>query len=606
MARTEPIEIPFATTGDKEASQRLTAFGKSLAELAENEKKAFEKSNAKKHYAELTDAQKDALVSMKKYADEQERLSKSEQDGRKGAINSWTEFRSAYSAVIDVVKQGTEFVMEAYGEYGKLVETVRDLSLVSGMSAEESSRFVNVLSDFDLTADDATKAAQALKEQGLSPSIETIIQLSKEFKNIQDPAERLDFIQKNLGGSGSKWVNILNQEEDALRSMNSEVGESFVLSEKQIAEYERQKQAIDALSDSWEGFKLDVGAAFGEVVLSLDKGSEAFRRADEAMRNQGITVTDGVRRSQKYKDALLEAEQAIEAEINAQIKSTETNQAASVSTEELAEQQKKLAEQNKKLSEQLQSQISLIDKMQSAEDAYTEKSQSLAEQRAEAEANLAEIKRQGWWDGSKQMQDAISKVEDIKDAEAKLAEERAKQSLQFISNILQEQLARDGWTQAEFDAFAKQQEAWGLWSADTVAKSKAAWEEANKITAAINGIPAEKNVTINLITAAQAQANVTASGSANYVQQLGTQVRDSGGSGDPGSMYMIGKGAQPEMFIPSTAGQFIPNADKLIGGNTQQKADPETNALLRKIANQKPMDEAKLARLVRDIALQRG
>jgi hypothetical protein len=41
--------------------------------------------------------------------------------------------------------------------------------------------------------------------------------------------------------------------------------------------------------------------------------------------------------------------------------------------------------------------------------------------------------------------------------------------------------------------------------------------------------------------------------------------RDSGGVGIAGTPYLIGKGAQPEMFVPSTNGTFIPNANK-IGG----------------------------------------
>lgn len=44
--------------------------------------------------------------------------------------------------------------------------------------------------------------------------------------------------------------------------------------------------------------------------------------------------------------------------------------------------------------------------------------------------------------------------------------------------------------------------------------------------------------------------------------------RDSGGPGRAGNAYMIGKGAQPEMFIPSTSGTFIPNADKMMGGSS--------------------------------------
>jgi len=45
-------------------------------------------------------------------------------------------------------------------------------------------------------------------------------------------------------------------------------------------------------------------------------------------------------------------------------------------------------------------------------------------------------------------------------------------------------------------------------------------------------------------------------------------TRDSGGSGSAGTPYMIGKGAQPELFIPDSNGTFIPNADKLGGGTT--------------------------------------
>lgn len=40
-------------------------------------------------------------------------------------------------------------------------------------------------------------------------------------------------------------------------------------------------------------------------------------------------------------------------------------------------------------------------------------------------------------------------------------------------------------------------------------------------------------------------------------------TRDSGGRGAPGQSYMIGMGAQPEVFVPDTAGTFIPNADRL-------------------------------------------
>jgi TP901 family phage tail tape measure protein len=63
----------------------------------------------------------------------------------------------------------------------------------------------------------------------------------------------------------------------------------------------------------------------------------------------------------------------------------------------------------------------------------------------------------------------------------------------------------------------------------------------------------------------------------DYIARGGTvdQSRDSGGPGKAGTPYLIGRGAQPEVFIPSTDGTFIPNFDKVLaqgggGGDTYQ------------------------------------
>lgn len=45
-------------------------------------------------------------------------------------------------------------------------------------------------------------------------------------------------------------------------------------------------------------------------------------------------------------------------------------------------------------------------------------------------------------------------------------------------------------------------------------------------------------------------------------------TRDVGGRGEPGKAYVINPKAGPEMFVPSTAGEFIPNIDEKMGGGT--------------------------------------
>lgn len=51
----------------------------------------------------------------------------------------------------------------------------------------------------------------------------------------------------------------------------------------------------------------------------------------------------------------------------------------------------------------------------------------------------------------------------------------------------------------------------------------------------------------------------------NFAKGIFGGSRDSGGSGKPGTAYLIGKGAQPELFVPDRPGQFIP-ANQWMGG----------------------------------------
>jgi hypothetical protein len=66
---------------------------------------------------------------------------------------------------------------------------------------------------------------------------------------------------------------------------------------------------------------------------------------------------------------------------------------------------------------------------------------------------------------------------------------------------------------------------------------------------------------------------------------MGLPSRDSGGRGTPGQPYLIGQKAQPEIFIPDSAGTFIPNADELGGGSnfniTIDARDPGAEGRIR-------------------------
>lgn len=487
-----------------------------------------------------------------------------------------TGLNSALSVGSEVLRVVSDAVQKTYGEYAKLSEQIRDLSLVSGTSAEETSRFIQVLDDYQLTAEDATTAARFLKEKGLSPTVDTLVQLSEQFRQIEDPAKRLEFIQENLGRGGAKWVNILNQEEEQLRATAAAIDENLIRSDEQIAKYEQQRLALDALSDSWQATRVGIGSAIGEIVLH----NQAMQRATEILKENGKASYAAQITSREFQEALAQAKQEQQEQTQAML----DNSDAAIQNEAAMED---LIAKQKELSDHLSGQIGLINNIQAADERFTEQSQDLASQRSETEAKLAELRRQGYWEQSSQIQDQLAKLEEIKTKEQELADERAKQSLQFISNILAEQLARDGWTQTEFDAFAAQQEAWGLWSAEAVTAAQAAWQEADKITASINAIPTNKDVTVTIHT-----LGGYAQGTEGY-NNIAYAGRDSGGYGEAGQAYLIGRGAQPEMFVPNTNGTFVPNADRRMGGNWDDSRIVAAIEATR-------ISESKLARLMRD------
>jgi TP901 family phage tail tape measure protein len=104
------------------------------------------------------------------------------------------------------------------------------------------------------------------------------------------------------------------------------------------------------------------------------------------------------------------------------------------------------------------------------------------------------------------------------------------------------------------------------------------WVTDNIITPIRNAL-----ANFNPMEAVQNAGNAVSTGWQN-IQSFGSMVggalgwQDDGGPGTAGVPYMIGTGAQPEMFIPQTNGTFVPNADQLMGGMNFAGANFTINA----------------------------
>lgn len=394
---------------------------------------------------------------------------------------------------------------------------VRDLSLVSGESADSTSRFIQVLDDYELTAQDAMTASKALKEKGLSPTIDTIATLADEFKKIKDPAERMAFVQENLGRGGAKWVNVLNQESDALRQAAASIDPWLVKTDEQIKKAEISRLALDNLGDSWAAFQNRIGDAKNNLIFA----NEASQRAYEILKEQGVAINGATNRTQEYRDALKQAETELLSNAEASIAYNDSLEEQKVKAEEAAAALAELSqsnadiingaiaatEENENYRAKQDEIIAKIAELQAKKDGYysweTDKIQAAQSQIDElnqkydenAEAFIEAQNKKlammaiekiamedgvaGYSDAEYQKARAILETTDVATAAA-FEQEQAQQKL--VQGLLDAGVSGE-----EFGSILKQVGADGVVSMDEVAK-------------ALNNIPSEKNITIGITT----------------------------------------------------------------------------------------------------------
>lgn len=406
-------------------------------------------------------------------------------DNQRGKI---TDLNSALSLGLQVYHAVSQAVSETYGAFQKYAGQVRDLSLITKTGAEETSRFIQVIDDYQLTAEDAETATKALKENGLVPTVETLAKLADQYKKIKDPAEAFKFIQDNLGRGGAKWVNVLNQEGDALRAQAEQVSKNLILSDEQIEKAEKERLAIDALSDAWQGLKVQAGAALGEMILSTQVGD-----AEQAYLDYAKAIGLSVEELEKLRMNVSDTQPEFAVFTDEFNRAREYGEAwAKVLGDDIAPALDEVNNKTIDLSKSNTEYLSLVDNITGRLVNYEQEHANIQQQLDEGKITLEEA-GQKWQE---------------------LADQQELASRRMILSMLQQQLAVDGLDTRETNYLLQIGQRWGVYSSDAVAAAQKAMAEVNTLTGLLNKLPSEKNISINVNT------NYTASGqTAGHNQQ---------------------------------------------------------------------------------------
>lgn len=190
------------------------------------------------------------------------------------AITGFNQALAIAQKVMQVAKRAYEELIEATVDYAM---QVRDMNLLIGASAEESSKLIQAADDVFISYDTMTKAMQAAIRQGVSPTIEGMGQLADQYVAIQDPIAKTKFLMDNFGRAGADLAPLMELGSGGIKELGDEAEKTgLVLDQKGVDSAIRFKEAVDQLNDTVEGLKVSIGMdmlpTLNLLLLAFDRG----------------------------------------------------------------------------------------------------------------------------------------------------------------------------------------------------------------------------------------------------------------------------------------------------------------------------------------------
>lgn len=514
--------------------------------------------------------------------------------------NSYTEFFSA----LGLVQTGLQYAKAAFdatiGAQLEYANAVRQLSNVNGESAESTSRLIQVMDDFGISSDKLLTSVRAMTSEGKTLTVETLAAMADEYGKLGSQQEKNEYIIKNLGRAGLEYAEVLEKGGDAIRKMNDEVDESLVLNEKNVNDARRLEVAWDTFKDTLQG----VGSSISNQLMPiLDEFVNSWTWALTVAQKFSEAAKNGTVDSTNWFNVLRDTAHEIDANTAAMAASGDEADEMGESVNGLTGEMDDAQAAAQRFSAELTGMLSSMFTIQKDIDNFAKTTEDLAKKDAELAAEKNKLTLEMWEQQRAgkltndeylryvQQLDAITQKEkENQQSKAGLEEQTKKAAQQRVYDLTQQRLAADGLIDSgEFEYLQDIAVQRGLVSraaADqAIAESRAADEMVanfQKTQPVMNqtlttmqqiaafdgkyvnfGVNFNQTGQITTPTPYSYNPGVAGGGASLPPATRRPRSRDSGGSGVAGTPYMIGTGAQPEMFVPNTNGTFVPNADKM-------------------------------------------
>ena len=188
------------------------------------------------------------------------------------------------AAALAVAKRAYDQTVGAVIDYNK---SILDASRATRMGVEDLSRFVQVGDDMGVSMDSITRALQMATKNGFAPSIDAIAALSDQTNAMASPTEKAAYLAKMFGRNWAELNPILELGGQRIKELAAAQQSGLVATEREIAETEKYRLAVDQLNDSKQALLNTIGMT---VVSGINREVEAWGLAKQALDEGRIGV----------------------------------------------------------------------------------------------------------------------------------------------------------------------------------------------------------------------------------------------------------------------------------------------------------------------------
>ena len=205
------------------------------------------------------------------------------------------------------------FAVKAIGDFQKLALEVDHFSDVTGLAAEEASRWTEVAGDMGIESSTVEAAINRMNREigkgtekfealgieiertsgGAVDVNETFLNTIEALKNIQDPAERARVAAELLGKGWTGMAELIETGSDNLRESLDSVADAKIIDENEIAKAKRLRELQDNLADSLEVVALTVGEVLLPALETVAGPLEWLGTKMQEASENGFDLSDG-------------------------------------------------------------------------------------------------------------------------------------------------------------------------------------------------------------------------------------------------------------------------------------------------------------------------